>query len=381
VTGDEQLAEAFRDLSGHDVDGWWAAPGRVNLIGEHTDYNDGFVLPFAIDKRLVAGVRVDRGRDGGVLTARSLALEETAQVDAEGCAPGRVTGWAAYLAGVVWALREHDVDVPSVDVVIGGDLPRGAGLSSSAALTAVLAVALDDLLGLRLGVDVLATLCRRTENDFVGAPTGVMDQLAVLDARAGHALLIDCRSLERRRVPLALDDEELAVLVVDTGVPHDTAATGYARRRRECAEAAGSLGVMALRDAQVDDLSRLDGMALRRARHVVTENDRVLSAVELIGIGRLRNVGPLLTASQHSLRDDFEVSTPEIDDVVEALLDAGALGARLTGAGFGGAVIALVERAGLRSAAEAARPLLVHARSRAVSAFAVAPAGAASRIG
>ncbi len=327
-------------MSADPADWGWAAPGRVNLIGEHTDYNDGFVLPLAIDRRtrVAAGPRSDQ-----VVTVRSRQSGDEARFGLD-TRPREVGGWAAYVAGVVWAMREQGHRVSGVDLDVDGDVPLGAGLSSSASLECAVAVALADLAGLDLDRTTLARIAQRAENDYVGMPSGVMDQMASMHGQAGHLMLIDTRSLSVEQVPLDLDAARLCLLVIDTAAAHQLVDGGYASRRRECEAAAAALGVRALRDASVDDLERIhDPLLRRRARHVVTENARVLQVVGLLRDGGARRIGAALSASHASLRDDFDVSTDELDVVVDTALEAGALGARLTGGGFGGSAIALTD--------------------------------------
>jgi galactokinase len=347
VTSPAQRAvAAFHDLTGTDPAGVWWAPGRLNLVGEHTDYNDGFVLPLALAEGVAAAARA---RDDGVLRVRSLQVGETVEHRLADVAPGAVDGWSAYVAGVGWALAEAGHDVPGLDLVVDGDVPSGGGLSSSAALECSAAVAWRDLGGLDVGLDELAAAARRSENDVVGAPTGVMDQMASLHGRAGHLVFLDTRSMAVEHVPFDVAAYGLAVLVVDTHAPHALVDGEYAERHRSCAEAARQLGVAALRDVTVDDLDgaleRLDGDLLRRrVRHVVTEDARVLDVVGRLRAGAdPRTIAPALTASHASMRDDFEITVPQVDTAVEAALAAGAHGARMTGGGFGGCVLALVE--------------------------------------
>ncbi|MFG1924283.1 galactokinase [Cryptosporangium sp. NPDC048952] len=334
----------------------WLAPGRVNLIGEHTDYNDGFVLPLAIEFGCRA--TVSPGPTGSI---RFVSAQESEPVDVRipTLVPERVNGWAAYPAGVLWALGVDDL--PGLTVTVDSDVPLGAGLSSSAALTCSVAGAANDLLELGLSPRDLVTVARRAENGFVGAPTGGMDQLASMLGEAGSVLFCDMRSLDVRPVPFDLDAEGLALLVVDSRAPHKHADGEYAARRRSCERAAHVLGVQALRD--VTDLdSALDKLAgdsegeelVKRARHIVTENERVIDVVALLDAGRVREIGPALTASHASMRDDFEITVPEVDVLVEALLSAGAYGARMTGGGFGGCVIALVDKDAVDAASRAA---------------------------
>ncbi|MEJ2861999.1 galactokinase [Actinomycetospora flava] len=337
-----ELAQAFRDAVGHDPEGVFAAPGRVNLIGEHTDHNEGHVLPFAIDRhcRVAAGRRAD-----DVVTIRS-AQEPGGPVETTLDALHRATGWSAYALGTLWALREAGLPGDrggdtGWDLVVAGDVPLGSGLSSSAALECAVALAVTDLSGSDLDRHTLARAGRRAENDVVGAPVGIMDQAASLLCRDGAALLLDCRTLEGQDVALGLDEVGLVTLVVDTRVRHDLTDGGYADRRASCVAAAEALGVPALRDATPEMLDRLEGTERKRARHVVTEQARVHRVVELLRAGRPADVGPELTASHASLRDDFEVSVPALDAVVETALAHGALGARLVGGGFGGSALVL----------------------------------------
>ena len=333
----------FGDWFGGRPEQTWVAPGRANLIGEHTDYNEGWVLPFALD----LGVTVAAGRRGdGMLAIRSCqAPGDPADLPFAALAPAAVTGWEAYPAGVAWALREDGHPLAGgASLAVDSDLPPGAGLSSSAALECATALALDGLHGLDLPRPQLATLAQRAENDFVGVPSGIMDQSASLLSRAGHALLLDCRTGVTADVPLDPAAAGLALLIVDTGARHALGDGRYAQRRRECERAAALLGVGSLRDVTSPaEVGRLDDPVLRRrARHVVTENGRVKQAVALLTGGDLAGVGALLCASHASLRDDFEVSWPEADVAVGAAMAAGALGARMMGGGFGGSALALV---------------------------------------
>jgi galactokinase len=339
----EQAARWYAECYGAEPDGVWQAPGRVNLIGEHTDYNEGFVLPFAIGQGVCAAVG---RRDDGRIDLRSRqAPEEPATLALDALAPGTVPGWAAYPAGAAWALREAGLPIGGARVAIDADLERGAALSSSAALECATALALTEDHGLTVPRTRLAALARRAENEFVGVPTGIMDQSASLLCQAGYALLLDCRSNESSLVPLDLPAAGLVLLVIDTRVRHELADGRYAQRRRACEEAARVLGVPSLREVSgpgaLDRIS--DPLLRRRARHVVTENARVLETVSLLRAGEAGRCGPLLTASHASLRGDFEVSWPQADVAVEAANAGGALGARMTGGGFGGSVIALTE--------------------------------------
>ncbi|MCW2607685.1 MAG: galactokinase [Frankiales bacterium] len=374
----QRLAGAFREQAGSLPDGVWAAPGRVNLVGEHTDYNEGFVLPAAVDREVLAAVRL---RDDGLVTCRSLDLpgEVTARVDALG--PGCAQGWSAYVLGVVWALREAGLAVPGLDVVVASDVPVGAGLSSSAGLEAAVCLALVELLGADLDRTAMAIACRRAETDVVGAPVGVMDQMASLHGREGAALLLDCRSLEVRPVPLGLDAAGVSLLVVDTRVHHAHATGEYAHRRATCEQAAAALGVPALRDASLAEVQQLpDGDLRRCARHVVTEDDRVLAVVQALEGGDLAEVGRLFAASHASMRDDFRISCHELDLAVGAALAGGALAARMTGGGFGGCVAALVP---VGAEAEVERAVTAAAAGAGVArpdVFVVRPSDGAARV-
>jgi len=340
----DRAADWFAECYGTEPEGVWHAPGRVNLIGEHTDYNEGFVLPFALGQGVRAAV--SRRDDGLLEMCSQQARASPATAPLSRLSPGSVTGWAAYPAGAAWAIREAGYPVGGASIAIDADLERGAALSSSAALECATALALTGVHGLDVDRRELAALARRGENEFVGVPTGIMDQSASLLCRAGQALLLDCRSGQASDVPLDLEAAGLVLLVIDTRVQHALADGRYASRRRACEDAARLLGVRSLRDvtdnpAAVGQIT--DPLLRRRARHVVTENSRVLETASLLRAGEAGRCGPLLTASHASLRDDFEVSWPQADVAVEAATAGGALGARMTGGGFGGSVIALTE--------------------------------------
>jgi galactokinase len=310
-----------------------SAPGRVNLIGEHTDYNGGFVLPCAIDKRVAMAIGYSDDTQfysADFQEGRSL-LEKR-----EGL-------WADYPSGVVWAMKEQGFDIQSFQGAFAGDVPLGSGLSSSAAIEAATAIALDALFQLEMTRKDLALLCLHAENAFVGVKSGIMDQYASLLCRAGTALLIDCRSLEAKPIPLNLAGADLVLLICDTHVSRELSATGYNERRQVCERAAHTLGIKELRDARLEDLDKLAGEEQKRARHVITENERVLEAIQALLRQDYAAFGRLMYASHWSLRDDYEVSTPELDAFVEIALQSSALGARLIGAGFGGCALALVK--------------------------------------
>ena len=327
--------------------GVWRAPGRANLMGEHTDYNEGLVLPFA----LAQGINATAARrDDGKLTLSSRqAPGEPVTVALDSLAPGSVGGWAVYPAGVAWALRDAGYQVPGATVDIDSDLPEGSGLSSSAALECSVALALTELAGLAVARRALAAIARRAENEFVGVPSGIMDQTASLLCEAGHALLLDCRTLEITQVPFDPAAAGAAMLVINTRAKHALTGGEYAQRRAECEEAARQLGVPSLGYlTDPGDAERLaDPVLRRRARHVIADDARVRTVVALLGSaspGRdvYREIGSLLSEAHRSLRDDFEVSWPEADVTVETAAAAGALGARMIGGGFGGSVLALV---------------------------------------
>lgn len=337
------LAGEFHRQFGTAPEGIWSAPGRVNLIGEHTDYNGGFVLPFAIDRRTRVAVR--RRSDGRKRVISTFPGSTPAEAGLDGLGPGSVTGWAAYPLGVVWAMREAGADFDGFDMLIDSSVPAGAGLSSSAAIECAAAVAINDLSGANLSRTKLALIGQRAENEVVGAPTGIMDQSASLLAMAGSAVFIDCRSHASELVPLDLAGADLVLQIFDTKVSHSHATGGYADRRASCERGAAGLGVDSLREVDVADLPRaaekLDDETFRRVRHVVTENERVQRAVQILRTQGPTAIGALLDASHQSMRDDFEISCPELDLAVGIARSNGAIGARMTGGGFGGSAIAL----------------------------------------
>jgi galactokinase len=309
-----------------------SAPGRINLIGEHTDYNGGFVLPCAINFR--------------VATAMGHGTGELYSVDFDEARPSggcKEESWVDYPRGVAWALADAGYNVGRFQATFTGDVPQASGLSSSAAIECATGIALNDLFALGLEYTELARLCQRAENRFVGVNSGIMDQFASLLCRHDEALLIDCRSLEATSVSFDLQGAGLTLLVCNTNVERALGNTGYNERRATCERAARELGVEQLRDATLVDLDRLRGEELKRARHVVSEDNRVLQAVEALKRGDYEALGRLMYASHASLRDDYEVSTPELDAFVAAAAECEALGARLTGAGFGGCAIALID--------------------------------------
>jgi galactokinase len=314
------------------------APGRVNLIGEHTDYHDGYVLPTVIPQR--TRVRLKRRSDRRVRASSSAVADACEEYEAGSESPGR--GWLDYVQGVTAMLARNGVAVPGFDVQVASTVPVGAGVSSSAALEVALLRALRTLLDLDLDDLRLARIAQTVETEFVGAPVGIMDQMASSLGREGEALFIDTRSLAVERLPLPASVE---IAVIDSGITHQHAGGEYATRRRESFEAARLLGVDRLRDVDESNLSclnELPPLLARRARHVITENQRVLSAVDALRAGDAARLGELFAASHSSMRDDYETSTPEIDVLVHiGERHADIFGARLTGGGFGGAVVLL----------------------------------------
>jgi galactokinase len=322
-----------------------SAPGRVNLIGEHTDYSDGFVLPMAIEPRtaLAAAPRADR-----IITLHSAAFDETVTFDLGQPLSPRPAYWSNYAAGVIAGIEELGVSVPGFDAVLESDVPLGAGLSSSAAFEVATATLIEAAAGMSWTPRDKARLCQRAEHRFAGVPTGIMDQLIAVVARPDHAVLIDCRSLDATYVDLA--DPGVTVLIVNSNVRHRLADGAYADRRAASMQAAERLGVAALRDATVEQVEaeaeRLGPVLYPRARHVVSENRRVCAAAEAFRSRHWREAGTLMYQSHASLRDDFMVSCPELDALVEIAqgigVDGGVFGCRMTGGGFGGSVVAIV---------------------------------------
>ncbi|KTR04725.1 galactokinase [Curtobacterium luteum] len=375
----------FQQVYGYEPTVRYSAPGRVNLIGEHTDYNDGYVLPFAIDRRTVASIAQ---RDDRVLrVASAFDPSSVVELPLDELSPDRMDGWSAYVFGIAWALREHagaDLsDKHGFDVFIESDVPVGAGLSSSAAIECGVALAFNDLWELGLDRKTLARVGQYSENHAVGAPTGIMDQSASLLGEQDAVVFLDCRTLDTAVVDLALEANGLEVLVVDTRVEHAHATGGYKARRDSCEHGAAVMGVEALRDLSVEDLPRaaelLDDETFRRVRHVVTEDQRVLDTVRTLREDGPRAIGDLLVASHESMRDDFEISVPELDLAVSTAMEHGAVGARMTGGGFGGAAIALVDREARGAIAEAVTSAFAAAGYREPTVFTVHAAQGARR--
>ncbi|MEV6169467.1 galactokinase [Streptomyces sp. NPDC051954] len=380
----QQVRDGFVELYGTEPEGVWAAPGRVNLIGEHTDYNDGFVMPFALPHTAVAAVS---RREGGVLRLHSADVEGgVVELPLDALAPQSDREWTAYPSGVVWALREAGHPVTGVDIHLASTVPAGAGLSSSAALEVVVALALNDLFGLGLARWQLARLCQRAENVYVGAPVGIMDQTASACCEQGHALFLDTRDLSQKQIPFDLAAEGMRLLVVDTQVKHSHSEGEYGKRRAGCERGAALLGVDALRDIPYAELrsalERLgdDEEAVRLVRHVVTEDERVEKVVALLEAGDTRAIGPVLVEGHASLRDDFRISCPELDLVVDTALASGALGARMTGGGFGGSAIVLAETADVDTITKAVEEAFAAAGFTTPRVFEAVPSAGARRI-
>ncbi|MBY4126783.1 galactokinase [Rhodococcus fascians] len=344
VVAEENLADGaaalFRSTFDGEPDGVWIAPGRVNLIGEHIDYAGGLVLPFALPYATAVAVR---RREDTMMRAVSTHTDETWTGELAEIGPGAPAGWSAYVAGVAWAMQEHGIG--GVDVAVHSSVPVGSGLSSSAALECSFALALSDLFDLRVDREVLIDASIRAENEIAGASTGGMDQNIAMSAEAGHALLLDCLDGSTRQIPLDLDASGARLLVIDTNAPHRLVDGQYGARRKALDTAYAELGVTTLRGLDLEHtVSRLeDDILISRVRHVISEIGRVEQAAELLDRGSAgAELGELMTASHLSLRDDYQVSSPELDSAVDAALAAGAHGARMTGGGFGGSAIALV---------------------------------------
>lgn len=341
----QDLTATFRAQFDMEPDGVWFAPGRVNIIGEHTDYNDGFVLPIALEQGTWVAARRRDDETVRLHTDATGVSDQSIEIRLADLHAGTSVGWASYAGGVGWAAAKRGLTVPGLDLAVTSNVPTGAGLSSSAALSCGTARAWADLAGWALSDEEVAALGRDAENHIAGAPTGLMDQLASVCGRAGHAMQIDTRSVQITQIPFDLAAHQLALLVIDSRAPHALVSGEYAERRRSCQQAAEALGVTALRDATVDQLDGLPDLLRRRARHVITDSARVEEVAALLTGGvDPRQIGPLLTDSQISMRDDFQITVPIIDLIAETACAAGAYGARMTGGGFGGCVIALIDQ-------------------------------------
>jgi galactokinase len=338
----------FLNKYGYEPTGVWSAPGRVNLIGEHTDYNEGFVFPFAINRRTFAAISL---RTDSIARVSSSFSSTVHVADVTSIASDEAHDWAAYPFGAAWAIQEManslliEFKATGFDCYIESDVPVGAGLSSSAAIECSVALALNELWNIGLDRRQLARVGQMGENIIVGAPTGIMDQSASLLGETDHAVFLDCRSLDAKPIELGFATDGLELLIIDTKVAHRLVDGGYASRRSACENGASALGASSLREVSVDDLPRakdlLDEVTFRRVRHVITENQRVLDTVDALQRSGPKAIGKLMYASHESMRDDFEISVDELNIAVETALRHGAIGARMTGGGFGGAAIAL----------------------------------------
>ena len=385
----------FDGIFDTEVVGRWQAPGRVNLIGEHTDYNDGFVLPLAIDRATT--ITVGRRDDRLLRASSSFEPGVVYEASLDALDPATLDGWSAYVFGIAWALSKKLPEVTTsgdvaidlseafgLDIFVDSDVPVGAGLSSSAAIECSVAVAMADLWNLDVTRPFLASVGQYSENHAVGAPTGIMDQSASLLGRADSAVFLDCRSLDAEVIDLGFAPASLELLVIDTRVEHAHATGGYVERRASCEKGAAALGVSSLRDLDVTDLERaeslLDDETYRRVRHVITENQRVLDTVRTLRESGPGAIGALLDASHVSMRDDFEISVPELDLAVSAAQSTGAIGARMTGGGFGGAAIALVPSTSREDVTAAVLEAFSAAGFREPTIFAVHAADGAHRL-
>ncbi|WP_026542830.1 galactokinase [Paenarthrobacter nicotinovorans] len=382
TTDTSVLAARFQETFGAVPDGVWQAPGRVNLIGEHTDYNEGFVLPFAIDKTAKVALRVRE--DSTVRMLSTFGGHGLVEADLAGLEPGTGEGWSRYPLGVAWALKDRGIEIPGFDLLLDSDVPSGAGLSSSHAIECAVISALNELTGAGLEAEDLVLATQRAENVYVGAPTGIMDQSASLRGAKGQAVFLDCRDQHVDLVPFDAEASGLVLLVIDTKVSHSHADGGYASRRASCELGAEILGVKALRDVGVERLEEASGLldetTLKRVRHVVTENDRVLQTVEVLGKQGPASIGALLDASHVSMRDDFEISCPELDLAVDVARAHGAIGARMTGGGFGGSAIALTPVGQEQQVRDAVVRSFADAGYTAPDIFTVTPAAGARRL-
>ncbi|WP_393058644.1 galactokinase [Streptomyces sp. LN549] len=387
MTDHAELTASFTELYGTAPEGVWAAPGRVNLIGEYTDFNDGFVMPLALPH--TARAAVARRADGELRLHSTDVPGGVVQLRVDELAPHSGHGWAAYPAGVVWALREAGHEITGADIQLSSTVPTGAGLSSSAALEVVTGLALNDLFGLGLTPAELAVLAQRAENAFVGVPCGVMDQMASACCTDGHALHLDTRDLTQRQVPFDLAAQGLRLLVVDTRVKHALGDGAYAERRAGCEEGARLLGIRTLRELPYEGLGAAletlaaagaDESVVRYVRHVVGDNQRVEQVIALLDAGEVRAAGPVLTAGHVSLRDDLRVSCVELDLVVETANTAGALGARMTGGGFGGSAIVLVEESQADTVTKSVQEAFAAAGYAAPGVFPATPSAGARRL-
>jgi galactokinase len=336
-----QIEKKFLETFGEEPDLVAAAPGRVNLIGEHIDYSDGFVLPFAIKDRTLVAAR--KRNDSTVRIASAQRRNKIVTVDINQVKPGLKGEWERYALGVLWAMGIKE----GVDLLIDGNVPLGAGLSSSAALECSVATAMNHLFDLGFNLEELARLTQKAENQYVGVPCGIMDQSVSLMATQGSALLLDCRDLNTKNIPFDVASNGLELLIIDTQAHHALTDGGYAERRASCESVVVKLEINSLRELSMEQLENRRALLTEtefvRARHAVTEMKRVLECVDALSNSDFEKVGHLINQSHTSLRDDYTVSCPELDTAVEAALSAGALGSRMVGGGFGGSAIALIQ--------------------------------------
>ena len=336
-----QIEKKFLETFGEEPDLVAAAPGRVNLIGEHIDYSDGFVLPFAIKDRTLVAAR--KRNDSTVRIASAQRRNKIVTVDINQVKPGLKGEWERYALGVLWAMGIKE----GVDLLIDGNVPLGAGLSSSAALECSVATAMNHLFDLGFNLEELARLTQKAENQYVGVPCGIMDQSVSLMATQGSALLLDCRDLSTKNISFDVASNGLELLIIDTQAHHALTDGGYAERRASCESVVVKLGITSLRELSMEQLENSRALLTEtefvRARHAVTEMKRVLECVDALSNSDFEKVGHLINQSHTSLRDDYTVSCPELDTAVEAALSAGALGSRMVGGGFGGSAIALIQ--------------------------------------
>lgn len=367
----------FKKIFGYEASGVWSAPGRANLIGEHTDYNNGFVFPFGIDRRTYVALSP---RQDMLCRVASGLSEEIYEYELSQTMPTQLD-WALYPLGVAWTMQEKAKF--GFDAYFVSEVPIGAGLSSSAAIECSIGIALNEIWEAGYSKQDIALLGQKAENEVVGAPTGIMDQTASMLAKSDAAVLIDCKTLETELVPLGLSSQGLVVAVIDTRVSHRHSDGGYRSRREACEKGAKIMGVESLRELTVSDLDaakqKMDDVTFRRSRHVITENQRVLEAVNALRAGEMNQLGQLLLQSHASMRDDFEISIDELDTAVEVAMRVGAVGSRMTGGGFGGAAIAIIDQSKLEMlSAECKREFLANGFAE-PNVFAVTPSDGARR--
>jgi galactokinase len=373
----QEATTGFSTTYGYEPAGVWSAPGRANLIGEHTDYNNGFVFPFGIDRRTYVALSP---RSDNLIRLSSTISDQVVEFELGKKQPADLD-WALYPLGVAWVMR--DSAKGGFDAYFTSDVPVGAGLSSSAAIECAVATALNDVWEAGKSAQELALIGQRAENDVVGAPTGMMDQTASMLAKKDAAVLLDCQSMETELVPLGLQERGLVVAVMDTRVAHRHSDGGYRSRREACEAGAAAMGVDSLRGLTEDDLpaaqETLDELTFRRCKHVITENRRVLDAVDALKRGDMATLGQLLLQSHASMRDDFEISVVELDTAVELAMEVGAVGARMTGGGFGGAAIAIIDQSKMELLTEHCKAIFAKKGFAEPNVFAVAASDGARR--